>query len=110
MSRIDTFEAMLARGQDSEMLRYTLGGEYVKAGELAAGIAHLQQAVALKPDYAAAWRALGRALLDDARPEEALAAFDAGLAVVATTGDQQAGKEMTVFRRRALKQLDRSPD
>lgn len=110
MNRIEAFEAMLSRGQDSEMLRYTLGGEYVKAGELRTGIEHLQQAVALKPDYAAAWRALGRALLDDDRPQEALAAFDAGLDVVARTGDQQAGKEMTVFRRRALKRLEHDPD
>jgi len=28
MSQIDSFEAMLARGQDSEMLRYTLGNAY----------------------------------------------------------------------------------
>ena len=30
MSQIDTFEKMLSRGQDSDMLRYTLGNAYYK--------------------------------------------------------------------------------
>jgi len=107
MNRIDAFEAMLARGQDGGMLRYTLGTEYLKTGDPPTGIAHLQRAVELEPDYTAAWRALGRALLDAGRAEQAVAAFDAGLAAVERTGDKQAGKEMTVFRRRALKALGR---
>jgi len=106
MSRIEAFEAMLARGQDSAMLRYTLGTEHLKAGDAPTGIAHLRRAVELQPDYAAAWRALGRALLDAGRAEQAVSAFDAGLATVERTGDQQAGKEMAVFRRRALKALE----
>lgn len=100
---------MLARGQDSEMLRYTLGGAYAARadeGDRARAIEHLRASVTMKPDYSAAWRALGRVLLDDGRPAEAIAAFDSGLAAVDSTGDKQAGKEMTVFRRRAQKALD----
>lgn len=106
MSQIDTFEAMLARGQDSEMLRYTLGNAYFAEGEHEKAIEHLKRAVELKPDYSAAWRVLGRALAADGQLQEARSAFDQGEKVAQANGDKQAAKEINVFRRRVLKALD----
>ncbi|NND90876.1 MAG: tetratricopeptide repeat protein [Granulosicoccus sp.] len=105
MNQIDTFEAMLAGGQDSEMLRYTLGNAYFARGEFDKAIEHLQQAVRLKPDYSAAWRVLGRALAGNGQLLEARDAFDRGLQVAEANGDKQAAKEINVFRRRVLKAL-----
>lgn len=106
MSQIDTFKAMLARGPDSEMLRFTLGNAYLSEGDATLAVEHLQKAVELKPDYSAAWKMLGRALAADERPKDALEAFDKGLAVAESNGDKQTAKEITVFRKRAQKQLD----
>lgn len=104
--RIASFEAMLARGQDSEMLRFTLGGAYLDAGRLAEAISHLTQAVTLKTDYTAAWKLLGRAHAAAGDPAAAVQAFDRGLEAGEANGDKQSIKEIEVFRRRALKALD----
>ena len=50
MDIIKNLEAMLAAGQDSAMLRYTLGSAYLKDGELNNAIAHLHEAVKLSSD------------------------------------------------------------
>lgn len=99
------FEKMLATGRDGALLRYSLGNEYLKAGDAAAAAPHLERAVALDPAYTAAWKLLGRALADSGRPEAALAAYREGIAVAERKGDKQAGKEMTVFARRIEKAL-----
>ncbi|ASJ71472.1 tetratricopeptide repeat protein [Granulosicoccus antarcticus] len=106
MSQTEMFEAMLARGQDNEMLRYTLGNAYFAESEFGKSIEHLQQAVLLKPDYSAAWRVLGRALAGDGQLQEAKSAFDQGEKVAEANGDIQAAKEINVFRKRVLKALD----
>ncbi len=106
MSQIDSFEAMLARGQDSEMLRYTLGNAYFNEDKFEQAIEHLQKAVEIKPDYSAAWKMLGRSLAGDNQLPEAKAAFDQGELVAEANGDKQAAKEINVFRKRVLKALD----
>jgi Tfp pilus assembly protein PilF len=99
------FERMLAAGRDSALLRYSLGLEYLKVGDGDKAVAHLRQAVTLDPGYTAAWKALGRALVDSAQPSDALAAYRTGIAVAQRKGDKQAGKEMEVFARRIEKAL-----
>lgn len=105
-TRIASFEAMLARGQDSEMLRFTLGSAYFDEGQFNEAIAHLTAAVALKPDYTAAWKVLGRAHAAADDREAAIAAFDRGLEAGTQNGDKQSHKEIEVFRRRVLKADD----
>lgn len=106
MDQIGTFEAMLANGQESEMLRYTLGNAYYKEKQFDKAVEHLREAVRLKPDYSVAWRMLGRALAAAEKPESALEAFDEGLRIAESNGDKQAWKEIEVFRRRVVKQLN----
>jgi Tfp pilus assembly protein PilF len=105
MGIVDNLEAMLARGQDSALLRFSLGGEYLKLGELTQSLVHLRRAVELDPGYSAAWKLCGKALVEAGRPAEALSVFDAGIQAARERGDIQAAKEMEVFRRRAAKQL-----
>ena len=53
------FEALLAAGKDSALLRFSLGMQYLKAGESVRAAEHLRAAVAHDPGYSAAWKLLG---------------------------------------------------
>ena len=98
-----SFERMLAAGKDGALLRFSLGNEYLKAGDAARAAQHLERAVALDARYTAAWKLYGKALTAAGRPADALAAYRAGIAVAQARGDKQAEKEMQVFARRLEK-------
>lgn len=103
MATIDSLEAMLARGQDSALLRYGLGGEYLKLNNPDKAIEHLRKAVALDARYSAAWKLLGKALADAGHTDEAIKAYEDGIRVAEEKGDKQAVKEMRVFLKRLQK-------
>jgi len=105
MGMIDNLEALRARGQESALLRYSLGNEYLKLEETTAAIEHLARAVELDPEYSAAWKLYGKALAAAGRQQAALDAFDRGISAAETKGDVQAAKEMRVFRKRVEKTL-----
>ncbi len=102
-SRIAAFLAMLERGQDSALLRFSLGNEYLTQDDPASAADHLRQAVDLDPNYSAAWKLLGRALVDDDRDAEARDTYRSGIEIAERNGDHQAAKEMRVF----LKRIDK---
>lgn len=101
--RIDALLGMLGRGQDSALLRFSLGSEYRAAGRHDDAIAHFRQAVGLDPGYSAAWKLLGRSLQDAGREDDAMAAWRAGIEAAEKKGDRQAAKEMAVFLKRLEK-------
>ncbi len=101
-------ERMLAQGRDDALLRYGLGGEYLKASDPTTAAAHLRAAVAHAPDYSAAWKLLGQALSTSHDLAGARAAYDAGITAAEHKGDIQAAKEMRVFLRR-LERPDGQP-
>ena len=96
---------MCSSDLDSTLLRFSLGSEYLKAGDPASAANHLKQAVVLDPKYSAAWKLLGRALVDSGQPADALLAYREGIAVAEEKGDKQAAKEMTVYARRIEKSV-----
>lgn len=98
--RIASLEKMLDGPRDGALLRFSLGNEYLKAGDPGTAGMHFQAAVTRDPNYSAAWKALGKALLEAADPAGALAAYEQGIAVAEARGDIQAAKEMKVFARR----------
>lgn len=102
---IANLEKMLGTPRDGALLRYSLGAEYLKAGELARAANHLREAVTRDPGYSAAWKALGKALADDGRAPEALEVYRRGIDAAHAKGDKQAEKEMTVFARRLERSL-----
>lgn len=97
---IANLEKLIGTARDGALLRYSLGGEYLKAGELERAIASLREALEKDAAYSAAWKLLGRALAVAGRKVEALEAFERGVSVAEAKGDKQAAKEMTVFARR----------
>jgi predicted Zn-dependent protease len=102
-SALENFERMLAAGKDGALLRFSLGNEYLKAGDAARAAEHLARAVVLDPEFTAAWKLYGKALATADRKDEALAAYRAGIEVAGKRGDKQAEKEMRVFARRLEK-------
>ena len=103
MAIVDNLEAMLARGQDAALLRYSLGGEYLKLNQPDKAAEHLRQAVTKDPNYSAAWKLLGQALAGAGHMDEAIKAYEDGIKVAEEKGDKQAAKEMTVFLKRLQK-------
>lgn len=100
MSLIERFEGLLSGGKDNALLRFSLGGEYLKSGDAAKAAEHLRAAVAHDAAYSAAWKLLGKALVDSGDAEGAKAAYRSGIEAANARGDKQAAKEMTVFLRR----------
>ena len=102
---ISNLEKLLGTPRDGALLRYSLGAEYLKAGDHARAADFLREAVARDPAYSAAWKALGKALVDCGQAAEALDAYRRGIEAAQAKGDKQAEKEMTVFARRIERSL-----
>jgi len=98
-------EKLLAAGKETALLRFSLGNEYLKAGQPAVAAGHLRRAVELDQEYSAAWKLLGKALAEAGQSSEALTAYRQGIEVAQRKGDKQAAKEMAVFAARIEKQL-----
>lgn len=106
---IATLEKLIGTPRDGALLRFSLGIEYLKAGDSARAIAELREAVQRDPAYSAAWKALGRALAESGHEAEALEAWSSGIEAARGKGDRQAEKEMSVFARRLAKKLESKP-
>lgn len=104
MDAIRTLEALLARGPETAVLRFSLGNAHLKQGNAAAAMEHLRRAVDIDPGYSAAWKLLGQAQTEAGLKQEAVATYEKGIDVAEKRGDIQAAKEMRVF----LKRLQRS--
>ena len=90
--------------RDGALLRFSLGSEYLKAGDPASAAAPARGGGA-RPALFGGVEAARQGARRERRREAALEAYDQGIAVAETRGDKQAAKEMTVFARRLRKQL-----
>jgi len=97
---VERLQGLLAAGKDNALLRFSLGSEYLKAGDPARAAEHLARALEHDPQYSAAWKLYGKALTESGQNAEALAAYRRGIDVAEAKGDKQAAKEMGVFARR----------
>ena len=104
--RIASLEKMIDGPSDGALLRFSLGNEYLKEGDLAKAEICFKNAVDRDKHYSAAWKALARTLAEAGQPEDALQAYETGIGVAEARGDIQAVKEMTVFARRIRKALE----
>jgi len=82
------------------MLRFGLGQACLREDAPEQAALHLEQATRQDPLYSAAWKLLGKALLQQGRRTEAEAAWEQGMAAAGRRGDLQSVKEITVFLRR----------
>ena len=68
--RIESLEKMLGGPRDGALLRFSLGNEYLKAGDPAKAGKCFREAVDRDSQYSAAWKALGKALAEAATMQE----------------------------------------
>jgi len=106
---IDGLRKMIDTPRDNAMLRLSLGRLLIGAGELEEAETHLAQATRMNPEYAAAWKELGRARQQADDETGAAEAWRQGIEAARSNGDKQAEKEMTVFLRRILKNRNPRP-
>ncbi len=102
---IERLRSLLALGKDNALMRFSLGSEYLKSGDAASACEQLARALEHDPDYSAAWKLYGKALMESGRSSAALDAYRRGIAVAERKGDKQAAKEMQVFARRIERQV-----
>lgn len=101
---LQILETMLHQGRDTPLLRFGLGKGYLDGNQPQRAVEHLRRCVEIDPDYTAAWKLLGKALLADGDSAAARSAWSNGVLVAKRKGDRQAEKEMGVFIRRVDKQ------
>lgn len=100
MHVIENLEKLLLQGQDNALLRFGLGNAYFQQKDFAHAISHLQRAIEHDNGYSAAWKLLGKALMEAQEKDKAIDAFEKGIACAEKKGDIQAVKEMRVFLKR----------
>ena len=100
---IANLEKLIGSARDGALLRYSLGSEWLKAGDPARATEHLRAALERDAQYSAAWKLLGKALAETGDGPGAAKAYAQGIAVAEARGDVQAAKEMRVFLRRLEK-------
>lgn len=105
----DQLEKLLDAGEDNALLRFSLGELLFKDGEHEAAARHLAEAVAHDPDYSAAWKLYGKALVESGELVAGIDVLEHGITVAEARGDNQAVREMQVFAKRARKRLN-EPD
>ena len=96
---------LIESGKDSALARFGIGNEYLRRGEYAEAMAHLEMAVKLDPAYSAAWKLLGKARQAAGDPAGAILAWETGTAAAEARGDKQSIREMEVFLKRARKAI-----
>lgn len=100
---IERLEAMLAKGTDNMLLRFSLGKAYAEQARFREAETHLRAALVFDPAYSVAWKWLGKACLGQDDKDGARAAWQSGLEAARAKGDQQVVKELQVF----IKRLDK---
>jgi tetratricopeptide (TPR) repeat protein len=102
-ARIAALRAQCGGPRDGALLRCMLGQTLAGAGDHAAAITEFERALDFDARYSAAWKFLGRALLDAGRRDDAANAWRQGIAAAEAQGDVQAAKQMRVFVKRVAR-------
>lgn len=97
---IERLRALCGGPRDGALLRFSLGSALLANGAAHDAAIELRRAVEFDPAYSAAWKLLGRALVDSGNPAQARRAWSEGIEAALRAGDVQAQKEMQVFVRR----------
>ena len=101
---IERLRALCDGPRDGALLRFSLGSALLAEGAAADAASQFRRSVEFNPDYSAAWKLLGRALVEAGDPAQARRAWSDGIAAAERAGDVQARKEMQVFVKRLDKQ------
>jgi predicted Zn-dependent protease len=100
VASVQSLLALLERGMDSPLLRYSLAGEMHRQNDPVGALPHALKAVRMQPDFSAAWKLLGKIQAESGDTAMAMEAYSKGIQVAKAQGDKQAEKEMQVFLKR----------
>ena len=98
--RIEVLKQGIRAEPDDPVGYYLLGMEYAKLRRHLDAIDAFEKALRILPDYAAAYRELGKSLRDAGRKREAEEAWGSGVVVAQRRKDTQALKEIFVLLKR----------
>ncbi len=87
-------EEFLRENPNDAFARYGLALEYVKAGDLEAGLREFKALLEKNPDYTAGYQMAGQTLASAGRTEEAIQMLSDGIACARRTGNNHAMSEM----------------
>jgi Tfp pilus assembly protein PilF len=99
---LDSLRSLRGGPRDGALLRLSLAVQLLAQADAPAAVTELRHALQFDPAYSAAWKLLGKTLVDTGDVDGAIAAYRQGIAAATERGDVQAGKEMGVFLRRLL--------
>ena len=94
MERLDALRGMLEAEPANQFVRYALAQELVKRGDDLGAIKEFQGILVGDPDYQAAYYHVGKAHERLGRRDEALAAYQKGIAATHRTGNVHARSEL----------------
>ncbi|MEZ5462031.1 hypothetical protein [Dokdonella sp.] len=102
---MDSDALVRLRGQiggprDGALLRVSIGNLLLAGKDPVGAAIEFRAALDFDAGYSAAWKLLGRALVEAGETEGAIDAYLRGIDVAEQRGDKQAAKEMQVFLRR----------
>jgi predicted Zn-dependent protease len=103
MDMLSRLRAQVGGPRDGALLRFSIGHALLDMGDAAAAAVAFREATEFDATYSAAWKLLGRSLMEGADSAGAAAAWERGIEVAHARGDEQAAKEMQVFLRRLRK-------
>ena len=87
LQRMEMFKQVIAIDREDLLANFGLGNLYVELEQFGDAIALLKKAIAVKPDYTAAFLALGLALQGNRQYPEAIEIYKQGIAVASKRGD-----------------------
>lgn len=93
-SRRESIEAMLVKTPDDPFLRYGWAMELLKEGNVAGGLAGLEDVARRHPDYDAAYFQLGQVYAQQGETDAAREWLQRGIAVATRRGNSHAAGEM----------------
>jgi tetratricopeptide (TPR) repeat protein len=96
-SRRQQLEALLADDPNDPFLRYGMAMEFSSEGDHDTALRWFNDLIQVQPEYVPAYLQAGQALVRLDREEEAMAVYQAGIAMAKKMGDAHAAGEMEQF-------------
>jgi len=108
-TRVAKVREILAREPEDATLWFTLGRTLQELGRPDHASPAFRRAIEIDARYSAAYRDLGRVLMEAGELEEALRTLEAGMGPAEEAGDLQTLREIESFLRRCQRALGREP-
>lgn len=93
-SRLDSILSFLSENPNDPFLKYALGKEHEKQGQLEKTIEIFENLIQSDPDYIGTYYHLGKIYEQQSAPEKAIAIYQAGISIARKIGDKHAEGEL----------------